>query len=197
MLTGHLSRPAGEIMCAASRADGLGAQRLRGAAGRPHLPDHAAVQPHDACWRTCWCPASRGRIRTAPARRGPRASTSNSSVWRSSRTLHAKNLSGGQQKLLELGRALMLDPEILFLDEPFAGVNPFLRDEIIVLVQQAACARPHLRHRRSRYPGAAAPGRTHGGDVARREDRRRQRSPRCATTRRCCGPMPVSEQPPS
>jgi branched-chain amino acid transport system ATP-binding protein len=50
--------------------------------------------------------------------------------------LQAKNLSGGQQKLLELGRALMLDPEILFLDEPFAGVNPFLRDEIIALVQK-------------------------------------------------------------
>ena len=51
-------------------------------------------------------------------------------------TLQAKNLSGGQQKLLELGRALMLDPEILFLDEPFAGVNPFLRNEIIELVQK-------------------------------------------------------------
>jgi len=49
--------------------------------------------------------------------------------------LQAKNLSGGQQKLLELGRALMLDPDILFLDEPFAGVNPFLRDEIIQLIQ--------------------------------------------------------------
>ena len=51
-------------------------------------------------------------------------------------TLQAKNLSGGQQKLLELGRALMLDPEILFLDEPFAGVNPFLRDQIIELVRR-------------------------------------------------------------
>jgi len=50
--------------------------------------------------------------------------------------LQAKNLSGGQQKLLELGRALMLEPELLFLDEPFAGVNPFLRDEIIGLIQK-------------------------------------------------------------
>jgi branched-chain amino acid transport system ATP-binding protein len=50
--------------------------------------------------------------------------------------LQARNLSGGQQKLLELGRALMLDPDILFLDEPFAGVNPFLRDEIIGLVRR-------------------------------------------------------------
>jgi branched-chain amino acid transport system ATP-binding protein len=45
--------------------------------------------------------------------------------------LQAKNLSGGQQKLLELGRALMLEPAVLFLDEPFAGVHPRLRDELI------------------------------------------------------------------
>lgn len=50
--------------------------------------------------------------------------------------LPAKSLSGGQQKLLELGRALMLEPRIMFLDEPFAGVNPYLRDEIIRHVQQ-------------------------------------------------------------
>jgi branched-chain amino acid transport system ATP-binding protein len=50
--------------------------------------------------------------------------------------LHAKNLSGGQQKLLELGRCLMLDPAILFLDEPFAGVHPHLRDELIKHIQE-------------------------------------------------------------
>jgi branched-chain amino acid transport system ATP-binding protein len=44
--------------------------------------------------------------------------------------LPAKNLSGGQQKLLELGRCLMLEPAVLFLDEPFAGVHPRLRDEL-------------------------------------------------------------------
>jgi len=49
--------------------------------------------------------------------------------------LYAKNLSGGQQKLLELGRALMLQPAVLFLDEPFAGVHPQLRDELIKRIQ--------------------------------------------------------------
>jgi ABC-type branched-subunit amino acid transport system ATPase component len=49
--------------------------------------------------------------------------------------LSARNLSGGQQKLLELGRALMLEPTILFLDEPFAGVHPHLRDELIQRIQ--------------------------------------------------------------
>jgi branched-chain amino acid transport system ATP-binding protein len=49
--------------------------------------------------------------------------------------LYAKHLSGGQRKLLELGRALMLDPTVLFLDEPFAGVHPQLRDELIGRIQ--------------------------------------------------------------
>jgi branched-chain amino acid transport system ATP-binding protein/neutral amino acid transport system ATP-binding protein len=42
----------------------------------------------------------------------------------------AANLSGGQKKLLELGRALMADPELILLDEPGAGVNPTLLNKI-------------------------------------------------------------------
>ena len=43
---------------------------------------------------------------------------------------YASGLSGGQRKLLELGRVLMMDPEIILLDEPAAGVNPALTDEL-------------------------------------------------------------------
>ena len=46
------------------------------------------------------------------------------------RNEYAQALSGGQQKLLELGRLLMLDPEIFILDEPFAGVHPRLMEII-------------------------------------------------------------------
>ena len=39
-------------------------------------------------------------------------------------------LSGGQKKLLEIGRALMAEPTTILLDEPAAGVNPTLAEEI-------------------------------------------------------------------
>ncbi|HUN42073.1 MAG TPA: ABC transporter ATP-binding protein [Acetobacteraceae bacterium] len=42
----------------------------------------------------------------------------------------AAELSGGQKKLLEIGRALMASPTLLLLDEPVAGVNPTLAREI-------------------------------------------------------------------
>jgi len=39
-------------------------------------------------------------------------------------------LSGGQMKLVEIGRALMSDPQLVLMDEPIAGVNPKLAHEI-------------------------------------------------------------------
>lgn len=42
----------------------------------------------------------------------------------------ASGMSGGQQKLLEMGRVLMLDPDCILLDEPTAGVNPVLAEKI-------------------------------------------------------------------
>ncbi|MFB6123354.1 MAG: ABC transporter ATP-binding protein [Haloferacaceae archaeon] len=49
---------------------------------------------------------------------------------------YAGNLSGGQRKLLELARALLTDPEMLLLDEPFAGVNPSLERRLLDHVHQ-------------------------------------------------------------
>jgi ABC-type branched-subunit amino acid transport system ATPase component len=47
----------------------------------------------------------------------------------------ARGLSGGQKKLLELCRALMLDPKIILLDEPAAGVSPPMRTEIAQVIR--------------------------------------------------------------
>ena len=47
---------------------------------------------------------------------------------------YARELSGGQKKLLELGRSIVNDPSILLLDEPLAGVNPKLAEEILQII---------------------------------------------------------------
>ena len=47
---------------------------------------------------------------------------------------YARELSGGQKKLLELGRSIINDPGILLLDEPLAGVNPKLAEEILQII---------------------------------------------------------------
>jgi len=49
---------------------------------------------------------------------------------------YARELSGGQKKLLELARAIINDPEILLLDEPLAGVNPKLAEDILSLIKR-------------------------------------------------------------
>src|SRR6267143_1265173 len=48
---------------------------------------------------------------------------------------YAKNLSGGQKKLLELARAIIAGPKLVLLDEPVAGVNPTLARQILEVVE--------------------------------------------------------------
>jgi neutral amino acid transport system ATP-binding protein len=43
----------------------------------------------------------------------------------------AGTLSGGQRKLLEMARALMVEPDLVMLDEPMAGVNPALTQSLL------------------------------------------------------------------
>jgi len=43
----------------------------------------------------------------------------------------AGSLSGGQRKLLEMARALMVRPDLVMLDEPMAGVNPALKQSLL------------------------------------------------------------------
>jgi len=52
------------------------------------------------------------------------------------RNEYGQALSGGQQKLLELGRLLMLNPEVIILDEPFAGVHPRLMEIIYRYIER-------------------------------------------------------------
>jgi len=49
---------------------------------------------------------------------------------------YAGNLSGGQKKLLSLGRIFMLDPDLILLDEPTAGVNLTLTMQLLEVIKE-------------------------------------------------------------
>jgi len=89
----------------------------------------AAGQPGERFWNTWFRPA-----RVAEHERANRARALEALEFLGLAHLagaKARTLSGGQLKLLELGRAFMAEPKLVLLDEPAAGVNPALMDAIV------------------------------------------------------------------
>jgi branched-chain amino acid transport system ATP-binding protein/neutral amino acid transport system ATP-binding protein len=95
---------------------------------RENLMLYGARQPGEALWKAWVRPPEVGHRETELSARAEVVAQR----LNLTRVLDdpAAALSGGQKKLLELGRALMTDPKLVLLDEPIAGVNPALADEI-------------------------------------------------------------------
>jgi ABC-type branched-subunit amino acid transport system ATPase component len=95
------------------------------------LENMLLASPHqfgETVWR-CFLTPSRVRAQERAAIQKARALLEQVNLWQLANE-HAKNLSGGQKKLLEISRALMLDPKIILLDEPTAGVSPVMTEAL-------------------------------------------------------------------
>ncbi|MCD2165200.1 ABC transporter ATP-binding protein [Comamonas koreensis] len=88
----------------------------------------APQQPGEKLWHALLNTAA-ARQHEAQAMAQAQALLERVGMWRLAHE-RADSLSGGQKKLLELCRALMLKPRLVLLDEPAAGVNPVLVGEI-------------------------------------------------------------------
>ncbi len=56
-------------------------------------------------------------------------------LLRKKRDAQASTLSGGEQKLLEIARGLLLEPKLMLIDEPSIGLSPLLMKEIFAILQ--------------------------------------------------------------
>ena len=68
----------------------------------------------------------------------------------------ASTLSGGQQKMLEVARGLLLDPKLFLIDEPSIGLSPLMVQEVFAILERPARqGRHHPADRAERQAGAA------------------------------------------
>ncbi len=95
------------------------------------LENMLLASPHqygESVWRSIFTPARvRAQERTAAEKARALLDQVNLAQLADEQ---AKNLSGGQKKLLEISRALMLEPKIILLDEPTAGVSPVMTEAL-------------------------------------------------------------------
>ena len=143
-IAGQLPPDSGEIRLAGRRLDGLRPDQIfdRGLGRTFQIPRPLASlsvrenlllapvrQSGERLWNNWLRPA---RVRAEERAHGERARELLDFVGLSAlEERPAGVLSGGQQKLLELARVLMIDPLVILLDEPAAGVNPALLEKLL------------------------------------------------------------------
>lgn len=134
-LYGFLDPRPGSIHMGSERIDLL-APHLRIRRGVAYVPQHRSVFPDLTVWDNlklgCW-PFRKERLRVE---RAFEIAYDVFPVLYEKRDELAGGLSGGQQRFLELARALMVEPQVILLDEPTAMIAPKLSQEIYRMISE-------------------------------------------------------------
>jgi len=133
-ISGLARLASGEILLDGQRIDNLPADKIVGK-GIAHVPEGRRIFPDLTVEEN---------LRTGAFLRRDKAavSTDLEGIFvrfprlKERRTQRARTMSGGEQQMLAIGRALMSDPRILLMDEPSMGLAPVVVEEIAVIIEQ-------------------------------------------------------------
>ncbi|GAB4281956.1 MAG: ABC transporter ATP-binding protein [Roseovarius sp.] len=133
-LSGLARLSAGEIRLDGQRIDNLPADRIV-ARGIAHVPEGRRVFPDLTVEENLRTGAFLRRDKAAVAADLERIYTRFPRL-KERRGQRARTMSGGEQQMLAIGRALMSDPRILLMDEPSMGLAPVIVEEIATIIEE-------------------------------------------------------------
>ena len=131
---GLLPARAGRVLFEGREITNLGPRQLL-ELGISYVPQGRNVFPELSVRHNLELGATAARDRAAAAAR-VEAVMDRFPVLRERARAQASTLSGGQQKLLEIARSLLLDPRLMLIDEPSIGLSPRLVQETFAILQE-------------------------------------------------------------
>lgn len=139
VLFGFLPPEEGEVRAAGETLAGVPPYRMS-ARGIVYLPQRPSVFPYMSVEVNLRLGAWIFRRNRARVRAGIEAAYTRFPILAEKRGQNAGTLSGGQQRQLEIARALLNDPAVFLIDEPTASIEPRVATRIYALIQDLAFA---------------------------------------------------------